>query len=133
MLDASTSSGFPTVADAMRMQIDRRTAGFGQGEPSGEAEIRLTCAPEPLDVFTAIIASDLNPPAIWEIMGMKGWVPTIELTTHVRNTPESGPFRVRATSCHLEGGFLEEDATVYDGTGRLIVQSRQLACYTSGS
>ena len=84
-------------------------------------------------VSVRIIASDLNPPAIWEIMGMKGWVPTIELTTHVRNTPESGPFRVRATSCHLEGGFLEEDATVYDGTGRLIVQSRQLACYTSGS
>ena len=37
------------------------------------------------------------------------------------------PCTVEASTHHVGGGFLEEDALVHDAAGRLVVQSRQLA------
>ena len=63
----------------------------------------------------------------WRQMGLTGWVPTVELTVHVRCRPAPGPLRVSITTRNLAGGFLEEDAEVWDSAGRLVAQSRQLA------
>ena len=57
----------------------------------------------------------------------QGWVPTVELTVHVRCRPAPGPLRVSITTRNLAGGFLEEDAEVWDSADRLVAQSRQLA------
>jgi len=37
---------------------------------------------------------------------------------------------VEVDTHHVQDGFLEEDALVRDATGRLVVQSRQLARWT---
>ncbi|MGQ4409008.1 thioesterase family protein, partial [[Kitasatospora] papulosa] len=44
-----------------------------------------------------------------------------------RCRPAPGPLRVSIPTRNLAGGFLEEDADVWDSAGRLVAQSRQLA------
>lgn len=56
-----------------------------------------------------------------------GWVPTIELTTHIRRQPSPGwilgSFRTRV----LTGGLHEADGELWDSSGNLVAMSRQLA------
>ena len=79
--------------------------------------------PDPLSLLLAV---DALPPTAFEL-GLSGWVPTVELTVHVRSRPAPGPLRVSITTRNLAGGFLEEDAEVWDSADRLVAQSRQLA------
>ena len=46
---------------------------------------------------------------------------------HVRARPAPGWLRIAASTRNVAGGFLEEDAEVWDSADRLVVQSRQLA------
>lgn len=78
------------------------------------------------DPFSLLLAVDALPPTAFEL-GIMGWAPTIELTVHVRCRPAPGPLRVAITTRNLIGGFLEEDAEVWDSADRLVAQSRQLA------
>ncbi|HEV7624932.1 MAG TPA: thioesterase family protein, partial [Streptomyces sp.] len=66
------------------------------------------------------------PPTAFEL-GLRGWVPTVELTVHVRARPASGPLRVSVSTVNLAGGYLEEDVQIWDSADRLVAQSRQLA------
>lgn len=79
--------------------------------------------PDPLALLLAV---DALPPTAFEL-GLHGWVPTLELTVHVRALPAPGPLRVAITTRNLAGGHLEEDAEVWDSDDRLVAQSRQLA------
>lgn len=79
--------------------------------------------PDPLSLLLTV---DALPPTAFE-MGLSGWVPTVELTAHIRRRPAPGPLRVAITTRNLAGGFLEEDAEVWDSEDRLVAQSRQLA------
>jgi acyl-CoA thioesterase len=49
------------------------------------------------------------------------------LTAHVRARPAPGWLRCVFTTRFVTGGFLEEDGELWDDTGRLVAQSRQLA------
>ena len=60
------------------------------------------------------------------------WVPTLEMTTHVRGVPEPGWLRCKFTTRFITGGVLEEDGEVWDASGRLVAQSRQLALMPRG-
>lgn len=54
------------------------------------------------------------------------------MTTHVRGIPEPGWLRCKFTTRFITGGVLEEDGEVWDSTGRLVAQSRQLALMPRG-
>jgi len=83
---------------------------------------------ERIDTFALLVAVDGFPPAIFNADQAPGWTPTIELTTHIRAVPVSDGWLACAfTTRFITGGFLEEDGEVWDATGRLIAQSRQLA------
>jgi hypothetical protein len=69
---------------------------------------------------------DALPPVTFDL-GMPGWAPTLELTAHVRARPAPGWLKVRHATRNLAGGMFEEDCEVWDSTGRLVAQSRQLA------
>jgi acyl-CoA thioesterase len=82
---------------------------------------------EPIDPVALILATDAFPPTIFNARLPTSWTPTVELTCHVRGRPAPGWLRCAFTTRFVTGGFLEEDGEVWDATGRLVAQSRQLA------
>ena len=56
-----------------------------------------------------------------------GWAPTVQLQVLVRALPAPGWCLVEASASEIAGGWLDEDYRIWDSTGRLVAQSRQLA------
>ncbi|WP_443080643.1 thioesterase family protein [Streptomyces sp. PTD5-9] len=121
--------GSSAIAERIDIKIDPATVGWAVGAPSGKGEMRgwfgLADGRDP-DPLSLLLAVDALPPTAFEL-GLTGWTPTVELTTHIRCRPAPGPLRVSITTRNLAGGFLEEDADVWDSADRLVAQSRQLA------
>ncbi|GAP51920.1 thioesterase family protein [Streptomyces azureus] len=121
--------GSSAITDRLMLKLDPSTLGWALGKPSGKGEMRAwfgLADGRDHDPFSLLLAVDALPPTAFEL-GLKGWVPTVELTVHVRCRPAPGPLRVSITTRNLAGGFLEEDAEVWDSADRLVAQSRQLA------
>ncbi|MEU3410847.1 MULTISPECIES: thioesterase family protein [unclassified Streptomyces] len=121
--------GSNAIAGRLMIKLDPATTGWALGSPSGKGEMRAwfgLADGRDADPLSLLLAVDALPPTAFE-MGLKGWVPTVELTVHVRRRPAPGPLRVSITTRNLAGGFLEEDAEVWDSADRLVAQSRQLA------
>jgi acyl-CoA thioesterase len=102
--------------------------GFARGEPSGRTEFDLWMRfREPRDPDTWSMPSfvDGAPPAVMEIGELAST--TVELTLHVRRRPAPGWLAMHIATRHVIGGYHEEDVDVWDSTGHLVAQSRQLA------
>jgi len=68
---------------------------------------------------------DAAPPVIFD-HGVRA-SSTVELTAHIRRRPAPGWLAARVSTRHLVNGFHEEDFELWDSTGALVAQSRQLA------
>lgn len=126
--------GSSAITDRLNIKLDPATVGWAVGAPSGKGEMRgwfSLADGRDADPFSLLLTVDALPPTSFEL-GLKGWTPTVELTTHIRCRPAPGPLRVSITTRNLAGGFLEEDAEVWDGADRLVAQSRQLAMAPRG-
>ncbi|MFI1357713.1 thioesterase family protein [Streptomyces sp. NPDC020898] len=126
--------GSSAITDRLMLKLDPATLGWALGSPSGKGEMRAwfgLADGRDADPLSLLLAVDALPPTAFEI-GLSGWVPTVELTVHVRCRPAPGPLRVCITTRNLAGGFLEEDAEVWDSADRLVAQSRQLASVRLG-
>lgn len=88
--------------------------------------IRFLDGREP-DPFASLLFADAFPPAVFGLLGVVGWVPTIELTVHLRSRPAPGWVLGQFSARDLDDGRLIEDGLLWDSTGRLIAQCRQLA------
>lgn len=117
------------LMDRFDMRFDPACVGWAVGEPSGrgalQAWFRLVDGREP-DPIELLMVVDALPPVTFDL-GMLGWAPTLELTAHVRARPAPGWLKVRHATRNLAGGMFEEDCEVWDSSGRLVAQSRQLA------
>lgn len=121
--------GSSAITERLDIKLDPATIGWAIGAPSGKGEMRGwfgLADGRDADPLSLLLTVDAMPPTSFEL-GLKGWTPTIELTTHIRCRPAPGPLRVSITTRNLAGGFLEEDAEVWDSADRLVAQSRQLA------
>ncbi|MEU6079712.1 thioesterase family protein [Streptomyces sp. NPDC047108] len=121
--------GSSAITERLDIRLDPATAGWALGRPSGRGEMRAwfgLADGRDADPLSLLLAVDALPPTAFEL-GHMGWVPTVELTTHVRHRPAPGPLRISVTTRNMAGGFLEEDAEVWDSEDRLVAQSRQLA------
>jgi len=67
------------------------------------------------------------PPTSFNVFGVTGWVPTLELTTQIRRRPQPGWIRVRVITRHVTAGHFEEDGELWDESGALVAVSRQRA------
>ncbi len=109
--------------------IDPATSGWFEGQPSGlghmRAWFRMRDGREPTALMLLQVV-DALPPVAYDL-GISGWVPTLELTVHVRAKPAAGWLRIVTSSVNFAGGFLEEDAEIWDSSDRLVAQARQLA------
>ncbi|MGE9809344.1 thioesterase family protein [Janibacter sp. G1551] len=121
-----------SLLERLDLRLDPATAGWAAGRPSGKGEmrgwLRLADGREP-DVLMLLLAIDALPPTAFEL-GLPGWTPTLELSAHVRSRPAAGWLRIVITTRTNSGGFVEEDAEVWDSEGRLVALSRQLARVT---
>ncbi|MFE3329515.1 thioesterase family protein [Streptomyces sp. NPDC059176] len=121
--------GSNAIIDRLNLRLDPATVGWAVGAPSGNGEMRSwfgLADGRDADPLSLLLTVDALPPTAFEL-GIQGWTPTVELTTHIRCRPAPGPLRVAITTRNLAGGFLEEDAEVWDSADRLVAQSRQLA------
>lgn len=122
-----------SLLERLDLRLDPATTGWAMGKPSGNGVIRgwlrMVDGREP-DPLLLLLAVDALPPVAFEL-GLPGWAPTLELTAHVRSRPAPGWLRVNLTSRTMSGGYLEEDAEVWDSEGRLVALSRQLARATT--
>jgi len=87
----------------------------------------------PPDALAALLFADAFPPAVFGLLGVVGWVPTVALTVQVRRRPAPGWMLGQFTTVDMAGGRLIEDGRLWDAEGQLIVQSRQLALIRDGS
>lgn len=111
-------------------------ATFRLGRPSGTAQMRgwfEFADGGPIDAFGLLVALDAFAPVCFNRPEfVLSWAPTLELTAHVRGVPVPGPVRVRFSSRFLQDGMFEEDGEIWDASGRLVAQSRQLALLPRG-
>jgi len=126
----SDESGPPDFMHNIHLALHPDDAGFMAGERSGIARMRGWFSlrhDQTIDTIGLLTAVDSFPPTIFNLGLPVGWVPTVELTAHVRARPAPGALRCAFTTRFVTGGFLEEDGEVWDSTGTLVAQSRQLA------
>lgn len=84
------------------------------------------------DTLACLLMADAFPPAVFGLLGAVGWVPTIELTVHLRRRPVPGWLLGEFWSHDLSDGRVVEDGALWDATGQLVAQSRQLALVRQG-
>jgi hypothetical protein len=132
-LAASDAPGdFKKVApfvERFNMLLDPATAMWTVGKPSRNGLIQgwfELVDHRPLDPIALLMVVDSLPPVTFDL-GMPGWAPTLELTAHVRARPAPGWVALRHYTRTVAGGLFEEDCEVWDSTGRLVAQARQLA------
>lgn len=117
------------IRDRIEWRVAPGTAGWMFGDRTGRAEIGgwLRFADSrPIDAQVLPLVADAMPPAVFDVSA-GGWVPTLELTVHVRGRPAPGWMRCWFRTRFLVDGYLEEDGEVWDEAGRLVALSRQLA------
>lgn len=109
----------------IRLHPDEARAGAaGRAQVTGW--IRFHDGRDP-DALGSVLFADAFPPAVFGLLGLVGWVPTVELTVHVRRRPAPGWVLGQFRAHDLRDGRLIEDGALWDNQGNLIVQSRQLA------
>jgi acyl-coenzyme A thioesterase PaaI-like protein len=119
----------PGLSLRVDTRLDIATAGWAFGQPSGQpvlrAWMRFTDGREP-DPLALLTFADALPPTSFGL-GNLGWAPTVQLQVFVRALPAPGWCLVEARSSEISGGWVDEDYRIWDSTGRLVAQSRQLA------
>ena len=78
------------------------------------------------DVLFALMCGDISAPVSFAV-DRTGWAPTVQLTAYLRGLPADGWLRVVCTCVQIGQDWFDEDHTVVDSEGRIVVQSRQLA------
>ncbi|NLJ54629.1 MAG: thioesterase family protein [Intrasporangiaceae bacterium] len=119
----------PPILHRLDIRFDPATAMWAVGQPSKQgrmrAWIRFRDGRAP-DALSLLFFLDAMPPVAFDL-GLMGWAPTLEFSAHVRARPEPGWLQVELSTDNFSAGLLEEDARIWDSSGRLVAQSRQLA------
>jgi len=111
----------------LRAQTESQSAGGDPFEITGW--IRFNDGTEP-SAISAVAFADGFPPTLLGALDT-GWVPTIELTVHLRGRPAPGWLLGTFQTRVLVDGLLEEDGELWDSEGRPVALSRQLAMVLS--
>lgn len=114
----------------IRLHPDEAFAGrAGKAQVTGWVGFHDGRAP---DTLASVLFADAFPPAVFGLLGMVGWVPTVELTVHVRRRPAPGWMLGQFRTLDMIDGRVIEDGLLWDSEGNLVAQSRQLALVRQG-
>ncbi len=78
------------------------------------------------DQFVMSFYSDFFPPVVMNKYGPLGWVPTLSLTTNIRQLPTTSELFMDVKAKDLNKGFFEQDCQIWDLNKNLVATSRQL-------
>jgi acyl-coenzyme A thioesterase PaaI-like protein len=79
------------------------------------------------DALALGLFADAFPPAVLSAVPDAGWVPTIELTTHIRSAAQPGWIRGEIMTSNVHDGTLVENVRLWDSDETLVAEARQLA------
>lgn len=102
--------------------------GWRRREPSGDPTAEFwVCFADGSDATLGSLAFvvDCATPVVADLGRWSS--STAQLTVHLREHPAPGPLACRVRTRHVAHGLHEEDFDVWDSTGALCAQSRQLA------
>ena len=122
---SASTPGAPAIAG----RVDYRIAeppGWMHGQPSGNPSLEFWMRfadGRDADLVSLPLLVDAAPPAALEVGTLST---TVELTVYLRARPAPGWLACRAVTRYVAGGYHEEDFEVWDSTGTLVAQSRQL-------
>ncbi len=121
----------PPLMAQIEVRLHPDDLGFVRGEPTGQGRIRgwfRFREGQPIETLGLLVAADTFPPTVFNAHLPVAWSPTVELTAHIRARPRPGSWiACSLTAHHIGGGFVDEDAELWDDSGRLVARSRQLA------
>lgn len=123
----------PPVPIPIREQIEARHAlgplPFSGGDEAVTGGWMRLVDPEPTDAHVLVQAVDAWIPAYFGVATSHPGIPTVDLTVHFRQAPvaEDDWLLVRFRTRLAAEGYVEEDGEIWDRSGRLLAQSRQLA------
>jgi len=113
-----------------RLHPDQALAGQNpQAQMSGW--IRFADGAEPSLAALPLFA-DAFPPSPFALLGVVGWVPTVELTVQLRARPKPGWILGHFSCNDLHNGRMIENGRLWDSAGTLVAQSRQLGLVLAG-
>lgn len=78
------------------------------------------------DQFCLSFYADILPPVVINKYGALGWVPTITLTTLIRQLPTTKKVFADFIARDINKGYFEQDCNIWDLNGNLVASSRQL-------
>ena len=110
--------------DIRPLVVESFADGAGTAAPAFRVWVRPKAGP--VDDLFALMCGDISLPVPYAV-GRRGWAPTVQLTAYLRGRPADGWLRVLCTTTQIGEDWFDEDHTVVDSSGRIIVQTRQLA------
>lgn len=130
---AELTQGIPVALnERSEIRVDPatiNTPNAGPSETSAPAQItgwtRFRDGTEPTALALPFFA-DAFPPTVFTRLGPIGWVPTLELTVHVRRRPAPGWLICDVWCDDLFHGKMIETVRIWDSQGELVAQARQL-------
>ena len=114
------------ILDRLEVRLHPEQAKAGT-YPSAEVSgwIKFPDGRDP-DTLSLPVFADAFPPSPFAMLGVVGWVPTLELTVHVRRKPVPGWIKAQLITQDLDHGRMVESGLLWDSEGNLVAQSRQL-------
>ncbi len=115
----------PPFVDRIEQRIDPSTAMGTTPGPEVRGWMKLL-DDEPLDTLALVLASDSLPPTVFNTHLEPSWVPTVQMTIHIRNRPTTEWILLDSHTRVVTGGMFEVDNTIFDEDGTVLAHSRQL-------
>ena len=78
------------------------------------------------DQFCLSFYTDILPPVVSNKYGPLGWIPTITLTTHIRQLPTTNILFADFKASDINKGYFEQDCNIWDLNNNLVASGRQL-------
>lgn len=119
----------PGLARVLDYAFDPATSGFLTGTPGPAPVLNLWLRftdGRAVDPLGLVLFSDACPPVAFAL-GRFGWAPTISMQVLIRARPAPGWCQLEARSRLIGGAFSDEEVAVWDSTGTLVAQGRQIA------
>ena len=120
----------PSFIKQTKCEIAKQHAWWLKNEDELGDEARcagfISMGEEIPDQFVLSFYSDFFPPVVMNKYGPLGWVPTLSLTTNIRQLPSTSELFMDVIAKDLNKGFFEQDCQIWDLNKNLVATSRQL-------